>query len=439
MIAQKNHPEETDFPVRGKLITGLIALTILLGGGGWWAFTTQIAGAVVSQGQIRVEQQRQVVQHPDGGVVEEVLVEDGQFVSEGALLIRLDPALLQAELSGLTEQRYELLARKSRLEAERDESEIINFPTELTEKSDDNPQIQAVLRGQNNLFITRLTTLASNLQQLENRKGQVEIQLDGIASQQDSITRQTELLRQELATQQSLLERGLAQAANVLALQREEARLLGQSGELSATAARAQEQISELEIESLRTVNQRREDALDQVGTLRFELVDLDTRISNLRERLVRLDVHAPVSGIVYGLQIFAPRAVIRPADEVMALVPQDRPLVLEVNIDPIHIDQVYLGQDATLRFSAFSADTPELFGTVAKISADAFSDPNTGASYYRAEVALNDGEASRLPEDLTLLPGMPVEAYIRTSDRTPIAYLVKPLSDYFNRAFRED
>lgn len=439
-MKMQHNPDEVDFPIRGRIITGVVALGILLGGGGLWAFTTQIAGAVVSSGQIRVEQQSQAVQHPDGGVVEEILVEEGELVQRGDLLIRLDPALLQSELTGQVEQRYELLASMARFEAERDNAETPVFSDELMDGAAESARLRGLMISQETLFETRRTTLQHTLDQLQNRKTQINLQLEGIAAQHNSLNRQIELLRQELETQQSLLDRGLSQAATVLALQREEARLLGQIGEFTATAARANEQISEIDLEALSLTSQRREDAISAISSLRYELITITTQITSLQERLQRLDVHAPVSGVVHGLKVFAPRAVLRPADDVMALIPQDRPLVLVVNIEPIHIDQIYIQQPATLRFPAFSAqDTPELFGYVSKLSADAFTDENTGANYYRAEVALNEGEAARLPQDVTLLPGMPVEAYIRTSDRTPITYLVKPLSDYFNRAFRED
>lgn len=159
----------------------------------------------------------------------------------------------------------------------------------------------------------------------------------------------------------------------------------------------------------------------------------------SLKERMTRLDITAPVSGVVYGLQVHTPRSVIRSADPVLFLVPQDRPLVIAARVDPIHIDQLHMGQDVILRFSAFDQrQTPELFGKVVQISADAFEDETRSVSYYRAEITLNDGEAERLPEGTVLIPGMPVEAFIRTEDRSPIAYLVKPLSDYFTKAFRE-
>ena len=145
------------------------------------------------------------------------------------------------------------------------------------------------------------------------------------------------------------------------------------------------------------------------------------------------------MSGIVYGLQVFAEQSVIRAADPVMFLIPQDRPLVIATQVQVVDIDQIFVGQDVTLRFSAFDQRrTPELTGKVTLISADAFQNETSGLSFYRAEVEVNEGQMERLPPDMTLIPGMPVEAFVRTADRSPMDYLIKPLSDYFTKAFRE-
>jgi len=224
-----------------------------------------------------------------------------------------------------------------------------------------------------------------------------------------------------------------------LNLQREEARLSGTVGELKAQRAQAEGRITEIDIEILKLGTQRREEAITRLRDLQFQELELAEQRRSLIERLSRLDIRAPVSGIVYGLQVFAKRSVIRPADPVLFLVPQDKPLVIMAQVEPIHIDEIFVNQDVTLRFSALdSRTTPELFGRVVQISADAFQDENTAFSYYRAEIELNEGEMTRLPDGTILIPGMPVEAYIQTADRTPLAYLIKPLADYFAKAFRE-
>jgi HlyD family secretion protein len=236
-----------------------------------------------------------------------------------------------------------------------------------------------------------------------------------------------------------LLDRGLAQVSRVLSLQREEARLRGSMGELSANKAQAEGKITEIEIEVLKFGTKRREEAITRLRDLQFRELELREQRRALTDRLARLDIRAPLSGIVYGMQFFAPRSVIKPADPVLYLVPQDRPLIITARVEPIHIDQLFVGQDVTLRFSALDQrTTPELFATVGKVSADAFEDQNTGMTFYRTEMVLNEGEIDRLPEGTILIPGMPVETYIRTRDQSPMAYLIKPLADYFIKAFRE-
>lgn len=167
--------------------------------------------------------------------------------------------------------------------------------------------------------------------------------------------------------------------------------------------------------------------------------MELDERAQALADRLERMDIRAPASGIFYGLTVFTPRSVIRAAEPVMYLIPQDRPLIIAAQVSPINIDELFVSQDVTLRFSALDQrQTPELFGKAVMVSADAFVDETTRATYYRAEIILNDGQIDRLPAHITLIPGRPVEAFIRTSDRSPLSYLVKPLTDYFAKAFRE-
>jgi HlyD family secretion protein len=241
-----------------------------------------------------------------------------------------------------------------------------------------------------------------------------------------------------LSNQEQLLAKGLAQVSRVLALKREAASLEGRRGELVAAKAQAGERITEIEIAAERLFNRRQEEAITTLRDLSFNELELSERRRALIERIGRLDIRAPVGGVVYGMQVFAPRSVIRAADPVMFLIPQDRPLVIGARISPIHVDQVQVGQSVRIRFTGLNTrTTPELEAVVIQVSADSFADEQTG-SYFRAKMQLKDGELARLPEGAVLVPGMPVEAYIQTVDRTPLEYLVKPVADYFNRAFRE-
>lgn len=422
---------------KGPVWAGLLMLVILLGGFGTWAVMAQITGAVIASGRIEVDRNRQVVQHPDGGVVAALLVEEGSSVDAGDLLVQLDSESLLSDISVIEGQLFEVLARRARYEAERDGAETLTFDPLLTDST--SAIAQELMDGQRRLYDARRETEANAIEQLTRRRDQIVDQIEGIHAQETAIGTQLDLVRQELADQQSLLERGLAQATRVLALQREEASLSGRAGELAATAAQAAGRITELELEVLNIGSDRREQAISNLRDLQYNELELRERRRALLSQLDRLDIRAPVAGIVYDLQIFGEQSVVTPAEPVLYLVPQDRPLVIAVQIEPRDIDLLFVGQDVALRFSAFDQrQTPELTGKVVTISADAFEDQATRLSFYRAQIELSEGEQDRLPEGATLIPGMPVEAFIRTEDRSPIEYLLKPLSDYFAKAFRE-
>nr|WP_210115093.1 HlyD family type I secretion periplasmic adaptor subunit [Roseovarius aestuariivivens] len=421
------------------MLVGLVGLFTLVGGFGTWAAMTQISGAIIASGRIEVDQNRQVVQHPDGGVVAAIEVDEGDTVAAGDVLVRLDPTTLASELAITESQLFELMARSGRLKAERDAQTEIEFDPLLVEAGAARPDVAELMTGQARLLVARTESVNNEIDQLEKRRGQIGNQVDGIEAQRTALREQLSLIERELADQQSLLDRGLAQAARVLALQREQARLLGQMGELAAQVAQAEGRVTEIDIEILKLATRRREEAITTLRDLQYRELELREQRRALIERMSRLEITAPVSGIVYGLQVFALRSVIRPADPIMYIVPQDRPLIINAQVEPIHIDKLFLGQDVTLRFSALDQrTTPELTGQVVQISADAFEDEGTRQSYYRAEITLSEGEQARLPKDVTLIPGMPVETFIRTEDRTPLAYLTKPLTDYFAKAFRE-
>tara|TARA_R110002049_G_scaffold117332_3_gene270647 strand:+ start:41249 stop:42559 length:1311 start_codon:yes stop_codon:yes gene_type:complete len=421
------------------VILGFLALITLFGGFGSWAMTTQIAGAIIASGRIEVDRNRQIVQHETGGVVAEITVDEGDSVAAGDLLMRLDPQQLASQLAITEGQLFELMARRGRLDAERDETDEIVFDDELIAVGQINPDLQELMDGQRNLFDARRVSVAQEIDQLSKRRLQIGSQIDGIAAQDIALARQLDLIEEELGNQQSLLDRGLTQASAVLTLQREQARLRGQIGELAASKAQAQERITEIDIDVLKLGSAGREEAITRLRDLRYRELELAEQRRALQAEIDRLDIRAPVSGIVYGMQVQTPRSVVRAAEPLMYLVPQDRPLVIAARVQIIHIDQIAVGQPVNLRLSALDQrTTPELVGQVLQISADAIEDEASGQSYYRAEIALDPGEIDKLAEGTILLPGMPVEAFIRTGERSPMAYLIKPMADYFARAFRE-
>ena len=423
------------FSARRPALLGLVSLAALLATLGLWGGFTTLDGAVIAPGQVEVAQNRQVVQHPDGGVVASVAIREGQPVAAGDLLLTLDGTAITAEHRIVTAQLLDLRTRRARLEAERDDAPAPIFPADLDPAD---PQVADLIEGQTRLFLARRDTLAQQTEQLTRRRSQIASQIEGIDAQTDALTRQLDLIRRELATQQDLLDKGLAQAARVLSLEREEAGLQGRLGELAAARAQAEGRMTEFDLEILRLAALRREEALAELRDIAPLEREATERTATLAERIARLEVRAPVSGIVLGLAVTTPRAVIRPADPILFLVPQDRPLVIAARVPPLHIDEVHPGQPVRLMLSAFPlADAPELTGTLSVISADALSDPNTGIPYYRAEITLPPDQLAILG-DRTLLPGMPVDAFLLTTPRTPLAYLFQPVATYFRQAFRE-
>lgn len=428
-----------EFSVHRHLALGLGGLAVLILGFGGWASFSEISGAVITPGQIEVDQNRQVVQHPDGGVVAQILAQEGDSVRQGQLLIQLDATRLGSELAIIEGQLFELMARRGRLEAERDDKPEPVYDALLRDSAASNQDAAVLMAGQSQLLAARRASRAQEVAQLAKRRSQIDTQITGISAQSQALGQQLELIEQELKDQQTLLDRGLAQAGRVLALRREQARLSGQLGELTAQRALAQERATEIDLEVIKLRTQQREEAITRLRDLQFRELELAEQRRALLDQRDRLAIRAPVSGIIYGLQVTTPRSVIRAAEPVMFIIPQDRPLVIAARVDPIHIDKITLGQPVNLRFSALDQrTTPELTGEVAKVSPDAFVDQARGLSYYRAEITLPEAEQAKLPENIRLLPGMPVEAFIRTGDRTPLAYLTKPLTDYFSKAFRD-
>jgi HlyD family secretion protein len=426
------------FSSRGALLAGGITLGLLVFGFGGWSFLTHISGAIIAQGQLEVENNRQVVQHPDGGVVAEINVKEAQSVKAGDLLIRLDGSLLLSELAIVEGQLFEALARRARLEAERDDKDAPNFQGEIVAIAKTKPDIAELIEGQRSLFYSRRDTLLRQTEQLQKRGSQIVSQIEGIVAQTDALDQQIALVNQELDAQKTLLAKGLAQSSRVLDLERSVAELQGNRGELIASRAQAEGRATEVDLEILRLAAQRREDASTQLRDIGQTELELAERRRSLTERVSRLDIRAPVSGQVLGLQVTSPRSVLRPADPVLFIIPQDRPLVITAQIPTIHIDEVHVGQKTRLVFPAFSAPTtPEIYGRVITLAADAMVDPGTKQPFYRAEIVLEDGEMAKLSHE-TLLPGMPVQAFIETGARTPMAYLLKPFTDYFQAAFRE-
>ncbi len=424
--------------VRGPLLTGLVALVILIAGFGGWAVSSQLAGAVVASGQIEVERNRQAIQHPEGGRVAEVLVGEGDRVAAGDVVLRLEPGLIARDLAVARGQLFEVRVRRARLEAERDGAENIAFADALVTAAAADADLADLMQGQANLFDARAESLSREATQLRGRGTQIAAQVAALEAQEAALSEQLELVEADLERQQDLLSRGLIEVDPILRLRRDAAQLRGSLGEVEARKAEAAERVIETELAILQLDSTLREEAIAELREIRVSEEELRQRVADLDRRIGELDLRAPVSGRIIGLQVFGPQAVVRAADPVAFLVPEGRPLIITARVPAIDVDEVFAGQAVSLRFPVFDMrNIPDLIGTVTQVSADVFTDDPSGASFYRAEIVLEEGEIARLGTR-ELLPGMPVEAFIRTQDRTPLAYLLEPFSAYFARAFRE-
>lgn len=421
---------------RHLLAAGLVAAGILLAVT-VWANLASLAGAVVSSGSFVVDSYVKKVQHPDGGVVGELLVREGQRVAANDILIRLDATQIRANVAVVQKRLDELTARQARLEAERDDLPAISFPEALLARGDQ-PDVARALHNEAQLFTFRQQSKAGQKSQLAERIAQYEMQITGLKAQADAYSRATELLAEEITNARNLRDGGLMTLAQLNALEREAATFGGELGEAMAGQAEAGGRIAETRLQILQIDGDLKTEIGAELRDVQAEIGEYVERLVAAEDQLRRIDIAAPQDGVVHELTVHAPGAVISPAEPVMLIVPDQDRLALDARIAPQDIDQLHLGQKAVLRLSAFDLrTTPELNGTVSRIAADLTTDRATGISYYLVRIELPPAELARLG-DLALVPGMPAEAFIQTGERSALSYVLKPLSDQIQRAFRE-
>jgi HlyD family secretion protein len=419
------------------MLAGLTVFGILAGGVGGWAGTTALSGALIASGSIVVDSNVKKVQHPTGGVIGEIRVRDGDRVKAGDIVARLDQTVTRANLAIITKGLDELFARKARLAAERDGAQTIAFPELLTSRASD-PDIAQVMEGERKLFELRRTSRLGQKAQLREQAGQLNEEIVGMTAQQRAKRREIELITRELDGVRDLFKRNLVQLTRLTQLEREATRVEGELAQLVAAVAQTKGKIAETELKII----QIDQDLSSEVAK---ELREIDGKIGEFVERkitaedqLQRVDIRAPQDGTVFQLSVHTVGGVITPGEAIMLIVPDADSLTVEAKINPQDIEQVQLGQKAVLRFSAFNAaTTPEIDGTVSRISADITSDQRTGQSYYTIRISIPPEQLTRLGE-VKLVPGMPVECFVQTGERTVISYLLKPLRDQLMRTFRE-
>jgi HlyD family type I secretion membrane fusion protein len=422
---------------RFTLAAGLVVL-VFFGGFGAWAGLAPLASSAIAPGTVRAEGNRKTVQHLEGGIIQELLVAEGDAVARGQVLIRLDRTAAQSRFAAVRHQHDLLKASEARLLAERARAARVVFPRELLDHRDE-ARIATLLAGQEQIFRTRRQSYDGQRGILGKRIEQLRAQIDGLEAQIVAADRQLELLRKEEATVAELVGKGLEREARLLELRRRNAALLGSRAESQAEIARVRQTISETELRILALDDEQAEKVEAELKDVQAELARIEEELTAAADVLRRREIRAPLAGRVLNLKYFTAGGVIAPGTPILDLVPAEDRLIVEAQVSPLDIDVVRPGLPAEIRLTAYrQRATPIIYGRLLQVSADRLLDERTGAAYYKALVEADPDEMARL-EGIELYPGMPAEVMIKTGDRTFLAYLVQPIADGFNRAFREE
>ena len=423
--------------IRKPLGIGLAAMVALFGGVGGWAAAFDIAGAVLGKGQVQASANRIAVQHPVGGVVAEILANNADKVKSGDVVLRLDDSSLRSDLATVEGELFEILANEARLQAEVDDRKELSLHPVLQEAAQNAPGLKPLLGRQQRQLEAHHDSLVTQVSLLQERINQIRDEASGIQAALDAKREGLAFAQNELAGALQNLERGIITKQIVVTLQKEVIVGKGEVASLTAKLAELKGKQAEQQLARYAIPLTMRALSADKLNLLKQQSNKLLETRNSILYKLGKLDVRVPVSGMVFDSKVLGPRSVIEAAKPIMYIVPDSQRTLIVVRVEARDIDQVRVGQEAGLRFTAFNRRaTPIIEGRVTAVSADAFLDPVTQAYYYFVDVALTEGELRKLGTEL--IPGMPVEAFITTTGRSPASYAIKPIADYFARAFRD-
>ena len=430
----------TQAPVDGivrYMALGLAVAVGLLGGLAAWGMTAELAGAVLAEGTVVVDGNVKKVQHQAGGIVGQILVKDGDRANVGDLLVRLDDTVTRANLAVITKQLDEISMRQARLKAERDGADAVTVPAALASRQNE-PDVSEIIAGEQSLFRSRRQARTSQAAQLRERIDQLREEIAGLTGQHAAKTTEGELVKQELVGLEQLEKQRLISTNRITVPRREAARLQGDRSQLAANIAQARGKIAETELQLVQWDNDFRTEVVKELRELQAKEGEYAERRIAAEDQLKRIDIRSPHRGVVHQMTVHTVGGVINPSEAIMLIVPENDRLVIEAKIAPKDIEQVHIGQTAFIRLTAYNQrTTPELNASVARIAADLTRDAQTGFAYYVVRLAIGDEELARAGAT-NLLAGMPVEVQIKTSERTALSYLIKPLHDQIMKAFRE-
>lgn len=437
MVNLTSDAPELKTSFRWPAVLGILTTIAFVGFAGGWTWFTEINGAVIATGSVEVASRPRSVQHLDGGIIDEILVSNGDTVERNDVLMRLDATLLAANLNIYQTRLIETLSRRDRLFAEQEGFEAIEWSTDDLPGNVEN--VDVIRSGEQAIFRSRLELQNGRREQLAEKVLQFNNQTEGVRGLIASKQEQLNLMETEITAQQTLVERGLARESQLLGLLRGQADMLGQISEHTSELARIENSIRDTQLEMMQIDRQFREEVVTELRDAATQVQELSQQIFSTEKQLERVEIRAPDAGRIHELQFTTVAGVVAPGAVILQIIPRDDDLSFELQIDPASVDQVYPGQEATVRFPAFNQrTTPELNGVVQDISPTSVQDEATGLSFYRVKVTITPEELARL-ESLELVPGMPVQAYLQTGERTVLNYLTKPLTEQFSQAFRED
>lgn len=434
-------PPAADLPMRdrdrGYIMLGLVIVALLLGGLGSWSVMAKLNGAIIATGRLTVESNRKTVQHLDGGIVSQILVEDGDAVTPGQLLLQLDSTIDQATVDATIGKLDELHARAARLIAERDGSPTLEFPDEMQSRAHE-PAVVEVMRGEQDLIAARRSSRAGTERLLHQRIDGYRQQIAGLEGQFISKGRQADLVIQEYDNLKTLYDKGFASLTRMLELERRTEALKGEQAAHRSEIATVQNSIAETELELAQIERDFQEQVANELRLVETEIFGLREQRITAEERLNRADIIASHEGVVLNLAVHTEGGVITPGQPILDIVPNGDELLVEARIATNDIDKVSPGQTSVVRLSAFDQnETPEIEGTVTSVSADRLIDEVSGDPYFVARIDIADHQPDA-DGTIELVPGMPAEVFIQSGDRTAISYFIKPLSDRLARTFIE-
>jgi HlyD family secretion protein len=436
--AQQQAPAlDSSRSIRRHVLAGLIIVLVLGGGVGGWAGTVTLSGALIASGQVVVDSNVKKVQHPTGGIVGELRVRDGDRVKQGDIVVRLDDTVTRANLAIVNKGLNELYARRARLESERDGLDTVRFPDDLLARSEADPEVASLVDGERKLFDLRSSARNGQKAQLKQRIEQLGEEIRGLKAQRESKEKEIKLIIREKEGVHDLWRQKLVPLTKLTQIERDETRLEGEAGQLIAQTAQVGGKIAETELQVIQIDRDLSSEVAKETREIDGKIGESVERKVTAEDQLKRIEIRAPLDGTVFQSNVHTVGGVITAGDAMMMVVPEADSLTVEAKVNPQDIDQAREGQSSLLRFSAFNQQTtPEIYGKVTRISADATTDQRTGMTYYTVRISMPAEEVVKLG-DVRIVPGMPVEAFIQTGDRTMISYLTKPLRDQVMRMFR--